>query len=446
MQRVALLFGLPILLGSAAALGQPSPSTPQDPGDLGEFLVTGTHVEKAPKLAVLPSLSPDLEDVIVRSAVRHDFELSGMFEVLSDSKAPNGSYRFDDPVDVAAWRKTGAEVVVKVAARKVRDGRIEILGVAYFLTVSPDPIFQRTYLSAPEELRITAHRVTDALLGAVTGRPGGFASHFSFSTPWGRARRIFTMDADGENLVPVTSSDATAIAPTWGPDGLLFFSQSVRYSPYRLQVLAGAQPQPVGVPFTTSIYASSVSADGKKLALAVAEQSRSYIRVGALGGTDFAPVSKTELATSPAFSPSGKLAWIGGGNRQGTQRVFVDGSPVSPAGYTAAAPTFCDTEDGIRLVYAVAVGNDRMDLVMSDEKGRGLARLTQGQGSNYAPACSPDGRLLAFFSTRKGSPGLMLMSLKRFTTIRVNGQLGDSLSWARLPKSSTLTEMTPPHR
>ena len=116
----------------------------------------------------------------------------------------------------------------------------------------------------------------------------------------------------------------------------------------------------------------------------------------------------------------------------------MDGKPVSPNGFTASSPTFCDTELGVRLVYAVAVGNGRMDLVMSDEHGRDIARLTQGPGSNFAPACSPDGRLLAFFSTRKSGPGLYLLNLKRFTTIRVTQQIGESLSWGRLADSPAL--------
>jgi TolB protein len=158
--------------------------------------------------------------------------------------------------------------------------------------------------------------------------------------------------------------------------------------------------------------------------------------VGNPQSTQYDRVSTSEIATSPVFSPGGKLAWIAGGAQQGSQRVYVEGKPVSPNGFTASTPTFCDTELGIRLVYAVSVGNNRMDLVMSDEHGRDTARLTQGQGSNYAPACSPDGRLLAFFSTRKSSPGLYLINLKRFTSIRVTPQLGESLNWARLPDSS----------
>ena len=115
------------------------------------------------------------------------------------------------------------------------------------------------------------------------------------------------------------------------------------------------------------------------------------------------------------------------------QRVWLDGKAVSPPGFTAGGQTFCDTEDGIRLVYSVSVGGGRQDLVMGDEKGRVIGRLTQGQGSNTHPACSPDGRLLAFFSTRGSAPGIYVMSLKSFRIQPISTQLGEGLSWAALP-------------
>ena len=116
-----------------------------------------------------------------------------------------------------------------------------------------------------------------------------------------------------------------------------------------------------------------------------------------------------------------------------TQRIWVDGKPVSPAGFTAASPTFCDTEDGIKLVYSVATGNNHQDLIIAAEKGQNMARLTQNQGSNSYPACSPDGRLVAFFSTRDKSPGIWLMSLKSWKAQQVSTQEGESLNWAALP-------------
>jgi TolB protein len=148
-----------------------------------------------------------------------------------------------------------------------------------------------------------------------------------------------------------------------------------------------------------------------------------------------ARVSTRELATHPAFSPSGKLAWVGG-TEQGTQRIYVEGKAVSPAAFPASAPTFCDTEDGVFLVYSVGVGGDRHDLVMSNERGGGLTRLTQGQGSNTYPACSPDGRLLAFFSVRSKESGLYIKSLKSWKDQKISGRVGESLRWDMLPPAA----------
>ena len=241
------------------------------------------------------------------------------------------------------------------------------------------------------------------------------------------------MDADGHDLEPVSDKSVTSIGPTWGPHESLFFLESRNYAPFQLLSMAGKKTTTISLPFKTSVYSVAFNNDYTKMAIAVAADGGSAIYVGNPDGSGMTKVSTTELSTHPVFSPSGKLAWIGGSSKKSsTQRVYVDGKPVSPSGFTAAAPVFCDTEDGIRLVYAVGVGNDHQDLVMSAEMGQGIARLTQGQGSNSYPACSPDGRMLAFFSTRSKTKGLYMMSLKRWRTRKVIGQYGESLRWAAL--------------
>lgn len=419
-----------IVLSAQAQPQQPPP----DENLLGEFVVTGSVKERMTRLAVLPSLSPAYEDVVVRSVVRHDFELSGMFEVIPDKKAPPGLYGFEDPVDVPAWRKIGAEVIVKVAAREDRSGKVQVFGIAYFLDVGQEPVYEKTLLVDKQHVRVTAHRITDALLGAITGRPGGFASHFTYSGKWGSARRIFTMDADGHNLTAVTNDQDTAIAPTWGPGASLFYANSAEYRPFQLVRFDGLQPTIVPLPFKTSVYSVAFSPDYAKMAVAIADQGGSSVWEGNPDGSNLRRVSTTPVATHPVYSPSGKLAWIGGEpSRSGLQRVYVDGKVVSPPGFTAAGPVFCDTEDGVRLVYSVGVGGDREDLVMSGETGGGVSRLTQNQGTNTYPACSLDGRLLAFFSTRKEGKGIYMMSLKRWVTNKVSSTYGESLRWAPLP-------------
>jgi TolB protein len=430
-----LALALAVLLITASAAAQPKP--PADETALGVLPITpGDAAGEAPlpKIGVLPSLSPDLEDVLVRGIVRRDLELTGMFEVIPDAKAPPGVYGFEDQVDVEPWKKLGAESVVKVAARKGAGGKVEVFGLAYFVKSGNSPVYQKKLLVDPKLVRETAHRMTDALLGALTGSPGGFASHFTFAAPWGKNRRIFTMDSDGHDLKPITKEAETSIAPVWGPNQKIFYSESKDYSPFRQMVWDGKKHQRTKLTFKTSIYSTAFDKTGTKMAVAVADMSGSAIWMGNADGSNMKKVSTTPLATHPVFSPSGKLAWIGGGGKgYQTQRVYVDGKAASPAGFTAAAPTFCETEDGIRLVYAVNVRGDRQDLVMSKEKGGGTMRLTQNQGANSYPSCSPDGRMLAFYSTRGKSHGIYFMSLKRWRTVKLNGQRAESLRWEALP-------------
>lgn len=413
-----------------------------DERSLGELLITGDQEDHRPYLAILPSLSPDLEDVIVRGVVRRDFELTGLYRLIAEQKAPAGLYGFDDPVDVKAWRKTGAEVVVKVAARRAEDNKkVEVYGLAYLLAAGEQPVFQKKIIVQQEDVRVTAHRITDALLGALTGREGGFASRLAFSSKWGRNHTVFSVDADGHNITRLTDPRHTSVAPAWGPGGYLFYSKSKDYAPYQMMRLG--EERALTLPFRESIYSVTFSNDGKRLALSVAEGQGSAVYVGNADGTGMTKVSSTEIATRPVFSPSGKLAWIGGSESHGSQRVYVDGKPVSPLGFSAASPTFCDTEDGVRLVYSVSLGGDRRDIVWSTETGKGIQRLTQDQGSNTYPACSPDGRMLAFFSTRKGESGLYIKSLKSFVTQKISGRKGQSLTWAALPPPGQGVKLVP---
>lgn len=439
---LAFLTGATFVASVSASVAAQEFGTPTgDERSLGELLITGDQEDQRPLLAILPSLSPDLEDVIVRGVVRRDFELTGLYRLIAEQKAPAGLYGFDDPVDVKAWRKTGAEVVVKVAARRTEDNKVEVYGLAYLLAAGEQPVFQKKIIVQQEDVRVTAHRITDALLGALTGREGGFASRLAFSSKWGRNHAVFSVDADGHNITRLTDPRHTSVAPAWGPGGYLFYSKSKDYAPFQMMRLG--EERALTLPFRESIYSVTFSNDGKRLALSVAEGQGSAVYVGNSDGTGMTKVSSTEIATRPVFSPTGKLAWIGGSESHGSQRVYVDGKAVSPLGFSAASPTFCDTEDGVRLVYSVSLGGDRRDIVWSTDAGKGIQRLTQDQGSNTYPACSPDGRMLAFFSTRKGESGLYVKSLKSFVTQKISGRKGQSLTWAALPPPGQGVKLVP---
>lgn len=431
-QRLLGLASLLALAGPARIAAAQPEAEASRAEQLPEIVVTGERTEHVTRLAILPSLSPDLEDVIVRGVVRGDFELTGMFDVVPDSQAPEGLYGFDDPVDVKAWQRVGAEVIIKLAARKEARGKVRIYGLCYFPSAGRAPVYEKTLVVAANQVRATAHRITDALLGAITGRNGGFSSQLAFSAPYGRNPAVYTIDADGHSIRARTDPQDTSIAPLFSADGRLLYCQSREFSPFRLMRDDRKQAFRVPLPFRRSVYSAAYSPNGKRLAVALSTTEGSTVYAGDADGQVMVRTSATDVATHPVFSPSGKLAWVGGPSDKGPQRIYVAGRAISPAAYSAAAPAFCNTEDGVRVVFAVSVGGGQ-DLFMSDERGKQLTRLTQGAGSSSYPACSPDGRLLAYFSKRAGKQGLYVQSLKNLRAQRISSKVGQSLRWAALP-------------
>jgi TolB protein len=277
-------------------------------------------------------------------------------------------------------------------------------------------------------VRAHAHRLADLVIGALTGQNGGFSSWMTFASGTGKLRRAYVIDADGSNPHALSPASGTAIAPAFGRNDDLYYALSVGGDEYKI-VSASAGLVPLSV--KGSVYGIAFSRDRSQLAISVAVGPT--IRVFA--GPDFAslaPASDVPMALHPAFTPSGKLAFAGAGTHG--QRIYVDNKPISPDGLFASAPVFCNHPDGVRAVFAVGVGKDT-DLVSTGETGGPLVRLTQGQGRNGYPACSPDGRLIAFFSTRSSGegPGLYIMRTDGGRPKRVSTMLGDSLRWDPRP-------------
>jgi TolB protein len=413
---------------SARAEGPP-PSPAASPSDpLGDIVVVAGAVRALPKIAVVPSLSAADEDVTLRSVVRRDLDLSGEFDVLGDGAAPDGVYLQDSAVDTRAWAAKGVEAVVKVTGKPRDPTHAEIRGQVFLVARGAAAVFDKRYLVSEAKLRQEAHRLADKLIGALTGQPGGFASHLAFASTSGGVRQVFTIDADGHDARTRSPSDVSSLAPAFGKDGAFFYASAPPGGVYQLHTASGAV---VPLPFPGSVYGLAFSRDHAKVAVALGVGDTVQVFAGA-DFSSIAPASDVKMALHPTFTPSGELAFSGEG-RFG-QRIFVGGKPVTPEGIFASSPVFCKNPDGVRLVFAAGAGVNA-DLVSAGEHGGSLVRLTQAQGRNGYPACSPDGRLLAFFSTRTSGegPGLYLMRLDGGRPRRIAPLLGDSLRWDALP-------------
>jgi TolB protein len=188
-----------------------------------------------------------------------------------------------------------------------------------------------------------------------------------------------------------------------------------------------------------SVLGLAFSPDHSKMALTVMDNGESRIWVGDKGNLNPAP--SPPFANHPVFGPLGKMAVVGG---TPVQRIYIDGKPISPAGFMASAPVFCDTPNGLLVVYTVGVGSGA-DIIATDTAGGGMRRLTQHEGANTYAACSPDGRLVAFFSTGKrkvgsasgtsdAGAGLFIMPIQRpWLAKKISSEVGESLRWEPLP-------------
>lgn len=464
--RLAHCFkALVVLFASAAALGRasaqtvtasvvmpaspaaplassppPSPSKENPEDVLGTMVVIAGGGRSLPKIAVAPSLGSDLEDVTIRSVIRRDLDLSGEFDVLADERVPEAAWASampDSPFDRKAWAGKGLEAVVRVTGKARGEGKSELRGQVYLLSggaTDDVPVFDKRFLVATSDVRVESHRVADLVIGALTGQNGGFASHMTFAYGSAGLRRVYTIDADGNAPEAASPVGAIGISPAYGPGDDLFYSASAGGSEYRVYSAKGGLV-PLALP--GSIYGIAFSKDRSQVAVSATVGGSIHV----FAGPDFAHLAQASdvpMALHPSFTPSGKLAFAGAGTKG--QRIYVDGKPISPDGLFASSPTFCNHPDGARAVFAVGVGKDT-DLISAGENGGGMVRLTQGQGRNGYPACSPDGRLVAFFSTRTSGegPGLYVMRVDGGGHAKkVSSLLGDSLRWDPLPKGAAV--------
>jgi TolB protein len=412
-------------------------------------------------MGVVPIITTGTADNIVNLVVRRDMDLSGQFEVLDESTSPPGPFTHTTSLDLGAWRDKGAEYVLRVFAQPAANdsAKTELVGEAYLTPTAAQAAAQKARAAAAAatgasaadakpasrlvvptattEVRAASHRLVDQLLGALTGRPGGFASEMTYAEKVGRWQRVFAIDADGFDLRAIGPTNATALSPAFGPGGQIYYALSQDYTPFRL--VFGPSATPVPLSFPGSIMGLAFSTDRSRMALTIMSEGRSQVWVGERDRLQ--PMASPPFANHPAFGPMGKVAYVAG---TPVQRIYVDGKPISPPGFMASAPVFCDTPQGLLVVYTVGVGAGA-DIIAMDTGGGGLRRLTQREGANTYAACSSDGRLVAFFSTGKrkrsqgadarddAGAGLFIMPIQRpWLAKKISGELGESLRWEKL--------------
>ena len=369
------------------------------------------------KIAVTPPLGDSgLANQVVETATR-DFTLSSMFQVLDPKSFTANLTQEGTSIEPSSWRNIGAEGVVK-GNISPRGNNVHVELRLYVVSRGSDPVLKKEYDVASNSIRSAVHQFDNEVVKYFTGTAGSFGGRLVFSATTGRGQKgIFAVESDGQGLGRLQAVSNVALAPAAGPGGI-YYSAGLPDGSYQLFK--------VGNPVAVLKHAGlvfGVAFGGNKMALVISQNGQSDIWRGNVDGSGLTKVTNGGLNTHPAFGPGGQLAYVS--NQGGNPQIFVDGKRVSFRGTYNMAPVFCNDPEGQKILF---MGRDgaTWDIFSADVGGGNMKRLTQDQGSNTYPACSPDGRMVAFFSTRGG---LFLSNPQGQNQQKIANVTGESLRW-----------------
>jgi TolB protein len=340
-----------------------------------------------------------------------DLNVSSWFKVL-DPKSFLADLRTEGmSIEPNRWRDVGAFGVIKTSA-SVSGGTATLTFKLYEVEKGAVPVLEKTYRGPVADARKLVHRWCNDVVMHFTGEPGFFGSRMTFSN----AKRIYVMDFDGHGAYTLTKNDAINILPAMSPSGReVAFTSYMRNNP-DLYVVATSGGRPRRIARYNGMNTGAAwSPDGKRIAVTLSRDGNAEIYL--INAADGAIVKRLTnnryIDTSPAFSPDGgELSFVS--NREGSPHIFVmnaDGSNqrrVSTAGNWNQTPTWSPLKGARVLAYTARDTSGRFDIITHDLTTNKLTRVTQNQGNNEEPAWSPNGRVLAFTSSRPGGSGVYL--------------------------------------
>lgn len=376
------------------------PLAAQDPTDRGVRVGITYTAGTRPRLVVLPG--PGLDSV--RAIIQRDLDYSDRFEVLvlapGEAGSGTGSVNYD------LYRTLGAEYGVELRAEGARlNVRLHSIGSG---SVRQQQAFVVPALAAPD-FRMAVHQVSDELVRWVTGTPGVAATRVLVLL----GKRGYRVDSDGADVTAVTPASATALSPTWAPDG-----QAIAYTkfldgtgPIIIDQLSTGAGRIVTGTESQLNFTPAFSPNGGTLAFARTDQQ---------GGTDLYAVNVADQCClrrltvgrfadnlSPTYAPDGRrIAFVS--TRAGSPQIYVmssDGTDqelLAPYDYGATgssnAPEW--SPDGASVAFHRDI--DRAPQVFILDVGSRRIKQLTSSGRNSDPTWAPDGRHLAFVSDRSG--------------------------------------------
>jgi TolB protein len=420
---------LVLLLGlSLAAIGASTQTPPsagqQPPAQQSEIELSITGEPGAPPRYAVPdfiALSPDPETAAtaktIASVLWEDLGFEREFYLIPrDTYASIPPARSLSDVPFDRWRELGADGLVIGTVQKTANGiRLE---VRLFNVRSRQSVFDREYSGPASNPRFFAHTVSDEVHQQQRALRGVARTKLTFSSDRDGERvqgtverrdvkEVYIADYDGANQRRVTVNRALNIMPTWSPD-----ARSIAYTSYRRGypdiyvslIYQGTLQTPMAATGTQN-WLPAWSPDGTRIAFTSSRDGNPELYVANRDGSNIRRITNNPaIDTTPTWSPTGaQIAFTT--DRTGSPQIYVMGADGLNL-RRVTSESFCD-----RATWSPAPFNELAfvcrtgpgyDIKIYDFASGETRQITFGEGSNESPSYSPNGRHLAFTSTRVG--------------------------------------------
>jgi TolB protein len=414
---MALVAGLGLAIGARPQ----NPPPPQQPTDVATT-ISGEGSGTPPRFAVPPfiALSSDAETTATARTIGDvlwddlNFEREFAFIPRDVYTTIPAAKSFDD-VPFDRWRELNADGVIVGTVQKLGNGfQIQ---VRLFDVRQKRQVFGKEY-SGSSNARLYAHTISDDIhlqqraLRGVARTKLAFDSdrdgeRMSGTVESRGVKEIYTADYDGENQRRVTTNRTLNINPAWSPDARSLAYTSYRRGPPSIFVshiydgLFEEVTKGVG-----ESWLPAWSPDGTRVAFTSTRDGNSEIYVANRDGSNVRRITTNPaIDSTPTWAPSGtQIAFTS--DRSGSPQIYLVAADGLGAVQRLTSESYADRPTWSPAPYneiAFASRNGPgFDIKIIDVATRAVKQLTFGEGSNESPSYAPNGRHIAFMSTRAG--------------------------------------------
>ncbi|MGB2715774.1 MAG: hypothetical protein WBC51_16455 [Vicinamibacterales bacterium] len=347
-----------------------------------------------------------------------------------------------DGLLMGSVRKTGSGVTVQLRLIKVLTGQLvmgkEYSGSAASIQSPANRTYAHTIADEVHKQQIALDGVARTKLAFTSDRDG---DRIKGPLDNRGVSNLYMADYDGARQVRLTISRAQDISPVWSPDGrsLAFSSWRSGYQDLYIIFPYGGPPiqNPTrGTPEKQS-YLPAWSPDGTKLAFTSSRDGNPEIYVMNRDGSGVRRVTNhPTIDATPTWSPTGtQIAFTS--DRSGSPQIYVvneDGTGLVRITSESACdrPTWSPSPWN-EIAYSSRLGGGNIIRVY-DFKTQTARALTDDIGNNESPSFAPNGRHVAFVSSRSGRDQIFTIArdgkdLRQITRVGANRYP----NWSRYP-------------